>query len=334
MHFATRSSFVFVAALLFADSGMLAAQDAPPEEYRALFMEGSREWADGHFEEALVLFTRAHEIFPNARSHRAIGLVSYETRSYVDSVTHLSAALSDSRRALNDEQRQDAERVLALGARFVGRYQIETSVDGFLEVDGEPRAQETVLVLARGEHTLRVTATGYHPEEQAVRVRGGESESLTFTLVEAGPETQTPNLNLNPNPNPTPDPVDEETSGATRAGRGALAAGVGLIAVGVLSHALYANARSAHRSSVSQGGCLPRVDGSVPESEVRSECLEFQDRWQRSRPWIGVGYGLGAAAAITGTVLLLVGRKSEDREDLSVSCSSHGTVGMSCSGRF
>ena len=59
--------------------------------YRRLIKEGLAEYEARHFDEARSLFQRAHDLNPNARTHRGIGMASFELRDYVSAVHNLSA---------------------------------------------------------------------------------------------------------------------------------------------------------------------------------------------------------------------------------------------------
>lgn len=153
----------------------------PPARYRELFTEATEELAAGRFEEGHILFLQAHALHPNARSHRALGLVLFELRQYIGAVEHLRASLMDTRRPLSPRLRSSAEDVLRRASRFVGVYSVRTSVAGaVVEVDGHRR--EALIVLSPGLHTLRVSATGYLATERQLRVLGGEDEVLDVTL--------------------------------------------------------------------------------------------------------------------------------------------------------
>ena len=75
------------------------AQDAePPPEYQELIRQALEESSANRWAEARVFFRQAHEAFPNARTERGIGMVSFELRDYTDAVRHLTRALDDPRR--------------------------------------------------------------------------------------------------------------------------------------------------------------------------------------------------------------------------------------------
>jgi tetratricopeptide (TPR) repeat protein len=162
-----------------------------PTEYRETIDEALREFDAQHFEEARSLFLHAHRLYPNARTHRALGLVEYELRNYIDSVIHLEVALASDTKRLNDAQRSETERVLSRAHKFVGRFMLqlrpstsELTLDG-KQIDARP---DTPLLLGIGEHQLQVRAEGFEPQQRALDIKGGERETLTILLSAAHSE--------------------------------------------------------------------------------------------------------------------------------------------------
>jgi tetratricopeptide (TPR) repeat protein len=104
------------AVLLLVLAGRLgvaqAEESTTPDadaRYRSTLKDALAEYDANHFEEARVLFRRAHEINPNARTLRGIGMASFELRDYVAAVRTLSAALVETRKPLSAEQRTHAQ---------------------------------------------------------------------------------------------------------------------------------------------------------------------------------------------------------------------------------
>jgi len=98
-----------------AVDGDAEAEDAeavPPPEYDARVREALQESAAGHWAEARAAFRQAHEAFPNARTERGMGMVSFEMRDYVDSVRHLRRALDNPVRPLTETQRTEVQALL------------------------------------------------------------------------------------------------------------------------------------------------------------------------------------------------------------------------------
>jgi hypothetical protein len=183
MRLRATSLCLFVLSVL-APMPTQAQEEEPPASYTELVNEALRESAAGRWAEARVLFRRAHDVYPNARTLRGIGMVAYELSDYTDAIRHLRLALDDARRPLTDEQRAEAQRILDAALGFVGRYTLENVPSGarFL-IDGRPLEPEPdgTLLLDSGPHHV-VVSTDEGRWEGRWRVRGGENEALPIVF--------------------------------------------------------------------------------------------------------------------------------------------------------
>ncbi|HEX6244879.1 MAG TPA: PEGA domain-containing protein [Polyangiales bacterium] len=163
-----------------------ASGDEEPAGYRAAIDEAVQEFGANRFEEARSLFARAHELHPNARTHRGLGLVEFELRNYGRSIVELEAALASPVKPLSPALRGETERVLARANSFVARVTIDARpADARVIVDGvlaELPASRT-LMLPVGDHTLEVQADGFVAERRRVSVTGGEQKTLSVMLA-------------------------------------------------------------------------------------------------------------------------------------------------------
>lgn len=183
--------------VLLGPAAIVAAQDAPDTEaapasgtsdeqaYQQTIGQAVQEFAAGRWEEARALFKRAHQIEPNARTLRGMGMAAFELRMYVAALRELEAALRDERKPLTGEQRTQAQGLIDQSNAFVGRYQLILQPEGARPyVDGQPVQFEPggVVLLDVGVHELRVTSDGYRPFTQQLRVDGGQNLVLRVTL--------------------------------------------------------------------------------------------------------------------------------------------------------
>jgi tetratricopeptide (TPR) repeat protein len=162
-----------------------AADSVEDPAYRRLIKEGLAEYEARHFDEARSLFRRAHELNPNARTYRGIGMASFELRDYVSAVHNLSAALRDSRKPLSSEQRKHSQDLLDRSRMFVDVYTLKlTPEDARVLIDGRLPEYEAdgSLILGFGQHALEASATGYAIRALPITVRGGEKKELSVTL--------------------------------------------------------------------------------------------------------------------------------------------------------
>lgn len=173
-------------ATVRAQSPAQVPHDDDPPGYRATVAEGLREFDAHNYQEARSLFLRSHALSPSARTHRALGLVEFELRNYVDSIHHLRAALDSPEKPLSEVQYRETADVLARAQAFVGRFRVRTSpASAKLWLDGSQlqlRADEPLLI-AMGEHSLECKAAGHLQKQQRLSIKGGEIGDLSFELV-------------------------------------------------------------------------------------------------------------------------------------------------------
>jgi tetratricopeptide (TPR) repeat protein len=173
-------------------SAQKRAESSESTEYQALIRQALEEYAAHNYAEARAAFLRAHELYPNARALRGVGMAEFELRNYPDSIERLEQALASRVRPLSGELRAQTEAALARAMGYVGRYELvlrPQPADARIAVDGVPielRAGHP-LILAVGEHVLRVQAVGYADEARAISVKGGEAQRLTLELRAAAP---------------------------------------------------------------------------------------------------------------------------------------------------
>jgi hypothetical protein len=171
------------------------AQPKDEAAYKELIDQALSEFKLKNWPEARVLFRKAHELNPNARSLRGLGVVSFEMRDYVQAVQHLSAALVDPRQPLTEAQRSECEGLLARARTFVGSYALRLEPGAAqTTLDGGPlvRDQEGLVLVPFGEHTLRASAAGYEDAVSRLQVQGGERAELTLVLVAASQASVAP----------------------------------------------------------------------------------------------------------------------------------------------
>lgn len=162
-----------------------ADEASEPAGYRETVEEAVREFAARNYEESRSMFNRAHFVFPNARTHRGLGLTEFELRNYGECIKHFEAALHSTVRPLTEDLRADTERMLARAYNFVARVVVDTEPDvSNVVLDGLPVELPVgqALLLRVGEHTLVIRAAGFVPETRQLNVKGGEDKTVTIIL--------------------------------------------------------------------------------------------------------------------------------------------------------
>ncbi len=183
-------TLVGIAGLPAADA---AAQGEVSDNasYKRLISEALNEYKARRWDEARVLFERAHAINPNARTLRGIGMASFEAREYVRAIHALEASLKDQRRPLTEEQRTQIDGWLRSAYRYVARYRIEIEpADASLTVDGNrAEIREGVLLLDDGPHEIVAYLEGYATEKRRIEASAGTEETLRIDLAPAAGST-------------------------------------------------------------------------------------------------------------------------------------------------
>jgi tetratricopeptide (TPR) repeat protein len=183
---------LFVSLLVWVNSGRAQSEASAanePASYREAVDRAIEEFGLGNFEEAREQFAKAHQIYPNARALRGLGMSEFELRNYVEAADYLERALASRTRALEDKSRRETERLLERTRGYVGELELELSpLSASVLVDGAPRAigEGALLRLDVGSHSLELQADGYIAVKRDVTVRGGKTETLTIKLAKIG----------------------------------------------------------------------------------------------------------------------------------------------------
>ena len=185
-----------VPGLALADEGPTAPKQAGPTQdgdYLAAIQHALAEHDLGNWEEAKVFFTRAHELNPNARTLRGLGLSSYELRSYVEAIRYFQQALESAERPLTDKLRSQVQDLLGRSRSFIAHYQlIVEPADARITVNGQPSVfdERARLLLDAGPHEITVESPGYESKTRKVLARAGDEITLNVKLVSSTSATE------------------------------------------------------------------------------------------------------------------------------------------------
>lgn len=179
-----------------------AAQKEGSSKYNEVLQRALEEFNLGNWQEARALFRKAHQMNPNARTLRGMGMAAFEMRSYLAALQDLEASLREQRKPLTTEQREDVVKLIERTRAFLGRYHVEVEPpNATLQVDGSTAniGEEKVLVLELGSHDIVAMASGYQEQKRSVTVEGGENGMMSFMLEPIAEEAP-----AGPVPNPAP----------------------------------------------------------------------------------------------------------------------------------
>lgn len=179
-------SFAAAQAAASAAVPTAASQETAPAEYDRAVELAFKEFELGNYAEARARFLEAHKLYPNARTHRALGMVEYELKNYGDAIEHLEQALSYPVKPLEGQQRADTEELLRQAKGYVARVSLELKPDmATVLVDGTPVqiAPGGTLLLQVGDHYLEFRAPGRVAQTRRLKINGGEETRIAVVLA-------------------------------------------------------------------------------------------------------------------------------------------------------
>jgi hypothetical protein len=286
-----------------------AAAPAPNPEYDGLVLRALAAYDEQRWDEARLLFERAHALDPTARTLRTIGMTAFNQRDFVGALRQLTPALTDTRKPLTSEQRAHVEGLIELANREVGRYRVRaTPADATLVVDGQVPGLlgQDELVLLPGPHELTLAAPGYVTLRRTLEVRAQDRAPLELVLepVPAHATETRPSAPAAGLPTPASTGVSTDTSAhdgsSTTWGWVALAAGGAGLAVSGVTLALALDDKA-------------HLDDECPDRQCPPQAEDTRARYQTLRIVSPVALGAGVIGVTVGTILLLTGA-SGDRE--------------------
>lgn len=151
------------------------AAHAPSAAYERAISQALREFELEHYPEARSAFLRAHTLYPNARTYRALGMVEFELRNYPTSIEYLAQALASRERPLESQARAQAEELISQARSYVARYTLRVQPShAALRLSGSPLTLDAdkAIVLQVGDYVLEAEATGFVSERRELHVVG------------------------------------------------------------------------------------------------------------------------------------------------------------------
>jgi tetratricopeptide (TPR) repeat protein len=172
-------------------SAQASASTAPAGYQRAIDL-ALKEFQLGNFPEARSGFLRAHALFPNARTYRALGMVEYELRSYPSAIDYLERALEAKVRPLESTARVETENLIAQARGYVARFTFRVQPDhAVLTLDSGPLTLDAnhSLLLQVGDYVLEARAEDYITARRDLHVVGERDQTIDLRLA---PQTSQP----------------------------------------------------------------------------------------------------------------------------------------------
>jgi hypothetical protein len=178
----------FLGALLICASTALAQTTQPPgnsKQYHAVIRRAVEQFDRGNYDRAKALFTEAHQLFPNARTLRGLGMVAYTARDYVQAIPLLESAIASQIKPLDADLLAEARDVIIRSRAFIGVVRVKlTPASAQLLVNAAPAALGTdgLLSLNPGSYEVEAHAPGYLSSTRLLRIDPGATLDLDITL--------------------------------------------------------------------------------------------------------------------------------------------------------
>ncbi len=308
-----------VAALAFLCPAAPRADDAKVE-----YDKGVAAFTGERYKEAAQAFRKAHELKPSwklffnigqseaAAKRSGLALEAFES--------YLAQGGDDVPEARREEVLVEVERL----RKMVGMAEIRAPEGAAVFVDGVDRGAAPLLgklpVAAGIKHTAWAVIDGSTLPQKAFKVTGGDT-----VTVDLGAKVGKGSEPVDPDPEPIdPGEPDEGSSGMVK---------IGWVAVGVGGALLIGGAIT--------GGMALNLDGDLDNDCEDEHCFGDRqpdiDKLNTLSLTTDILIGVGAAAAVTGVVLLIVGhkKKGENEEPVALAPAfAPGFAGAVIQGRF
>jgi tetratricopeptide (TPR) repeat protein len=266
--------------------------DDPKEKAKAYYKRGKVRHEEGDFQGALEDFLGAYNAMPNPGVYISISSCHEKLENYQEAVNYLEKYI---------EEKPNAGNIVTIKEKLEelkatpGKVQITSTPPGaVLTINGETTEMVTPaqLELPGGDHAMALNLEGYIMETRAFTVPiGGEvtvDVELTSTEAKAGEA-----LPLPTEPVDLDFDEDEEPKKAAKVGPEVWAM-AGVAGAGLVSATVF--------------GLLALSEQSKFDKDGQTD-QDVADKGKAFAVVCDVSWGLAAAAAITGTVLYIVGAK-------------------------
>jgi tetratricopeptide (TPR) repeat protein len=302
---------------LAALTGVLAVAGlarAEPDKSTAQRLKdlGAQAMSRSDFTLALEYFNSAYRAYPSAKLLYNIGLA-------LDGAGRLPEAIDTYRRFFGEagadtpaEARQYAQKRAAelerrVGTLLVGRQPADAEVS--LDEESAPLVAEQPVRVMPGAHTLHATRAGHEPLNLSVEVRAGEEKRVELVLRAVAPQMVAAKS----------ESAAKSEAAPTDRGRPKKLAGIVIAAVGLAALVCSAALEGA-------------ASGSASRLTSDSKAGNYFDSptWNAGQREDLAGQALlavGAVAAVTGTVVALIGWRESRRSRVTVKPASSARIG-------
>ena len=293
-------ALVLMASVAGAGEPSDAAADDAVVQARAHFQKGAAAMeagdcvsAESHFEKALALH-KHYQIAGN------LGACELELKKYKEAAEHLQLALVELRRE------QGRAEQLATVEQMYERTRLHVATVR-IAVDGPGAADAIVIV--DGEEVAAAGAVFVTPGKHRIAARTAAAEASEVTVSVAAGETVAVALSLEPTAAPaTADEADDESS-------------IPIIPILMWSSYGLAVVATGVGAGTFAAGSVAQSDADTCRAEPRSGCFALVDMYEEAAGYYNasvVSFAVGGAAAVAGTVFLVMDLMSDEGDEPAV----------------
>ncbi len=284
---------VMMISLLSAGS-FVFAEETHEDRAKSLFIEGRSLFNEEKYEEASLKFKEAYAIRPNFKLLYNIAQSEAAAKRYGQALEVFEQYLADAGDELAEERIDEVRGEIEQLKSMVGFIDVETLRGSQILIDGEHRGTAPVHggipVVAGKLHTVEVVANGETIPPEQVKITSGMTVVVKMMPAADGTEA----IRQQPG-DVTSRPRRMMIAGWVLSGTGVLCLGVGAVT----------------------GGLVLRLEKDLnpqcPDGACGPELRDDLDKQRHLAVTSTVMFAVGAAAAATGVVLLIVGKKKSER---------------------
>lgn len=303
-----------------------AASESDPA---TLFREGQEAYANGDQQTAYEKYLAAWKLKRSYDIAGNLGNVEVKLGKYAEAVPHLEFVLANLPVSMDSETRaavmKRTQDLLNEAKSHVAVVKFSiTPAEATIAVDGNP-VEGRRLILQPGAHTLSLSAEGYQPVEQPLKVSAGSVENTVISMAKSG-SGDSATISTSGDGADTASGGDDGpsipiliTGGVL--GLGALGAGIGLHVV--------ASGKGGERQDLIDG---LSTDGACSSGSPPAECADIADLADQESTFSAAGTGLliGGGVIVAATVTYWLWPRGSDGDD--VAWQLVPTVGPSVNG--
>lgn len=301
--------------------GSVAVADTTSKEAKAQFEQGLELFSDGQHEQAAIAFERAYDLKPSYKILYNVGQVQNELRHYAAALEAYTLYLAEGGDKIDSLRRKEVQDEVKRLNALVGMINVQTKVKGAVVfVDGRRQGETPLsgkIFVDLGEHEVLVKEDGEQIHKEIVKVAGGQSVTVEFTIKSKAEPVE-------PVDETAPPKDDEEAPRRVwtwvALGIGAAAA-VGAGVTGGMSYSLVNDIKD-------------DCDGNDCPSGREDDAGKAENLGN-----VSTALTVAAAVGITAGVLLFFLEPGDDKEESKASVAIVPTaapdnVGLSLTGRF